>query len=156
MTSRLVNNECAVTHADCSICGGLCRQFDILFPKNVLSNEFLLVFCYSRPHIQYTTVQRFIVTLPSCTLKPDDHSICISAMFAHKQIHLTRRVKGLYVAAISSVNQSMKSSNRQYLMKSNSKLSLRTRIFVSKSSILRPVATIFPQYATCRFPHGIT
>ena len=87
--------------------------------------------------------------LPSCTLKPDDHSICISAMFAHKQIHLTRRVKGLYVAAISSVNQSMKSSKRQYLMKSNSKLSLRTRIFVSKSSILRPAATIFPQYATC-------
>ena len=154
MTSHLVNNECAVTHADCSICGGLCRQFDILFPKSVLSNEFLLVFCYLRPHIQYTTVQRFIVMLPSCTLKPDEHSICISAMFAHKQIHLTR-VKGLYVAAISSVNQSMKSSNRQYLMKSNSKLSLRTRIFVSKSSILRPAATIFPQYATCRFPHGI-
>ena len=94
--------------------------------------------------------------LPSCTLKPDDHSICISAMFVHKQIHLTRRVKGLYAAAISSVNQSMKSSNRQYLMKSNSKLSLRTRIFVSKSSILRPAATIFPQYATCRFPHGIS
>ena len=107
------------------------------------------------PHIVHITVQRFIVMLPSCTLKPDDHSICISAMFAHKQIHLTR-VKGLYVAAISSVDQSMKSSNRQYLMKSNSKLSLRTRIFVSKSSILRPAATIFPQYATCRFPHGIT
>ena len=69
-------------------------------------------------------------------------------VFAHKQIHLTR-VKGLYVAAISSVNQSMKSSKRQYLMKSNSKLSLRTRIFVSKSSILRPAATIFPQHATC-------
>ena len=106
----------------------------------------------------YSTLQckgSLLCFLPR-TLKPDDHSICISAMFAHKQIHLTRRVKGLYVAAISSVNQSMKSSNRQYLMKSNSKLSLRTRIFVSKSSILRPAATIFPQYATCRFPHGIT
>ena len=86
--------------------------------------------------------------LSSCTLKPDDHSICISAMFAHKQIHLTC-VKGLYVTNISSVNQSMKSSKRQYLMKSNSKLSLGTRIFVSKSSILRLAATIFPQYATC-------
>ena len=34
-------------------------------------------------------------------------------MFAHQQIHLTR-VKGLYVAAISSVNQSMKSSKRPF------------------------------------------
>ena len=111
LTSHLVNTECALTHTYCSICGGLCGQSDIISQKCL---EFLLVFCYPRPHIQYTTVQRFIVMLPSCTLKPDDHSICISAMFAHKQIHLTRRVKGLYVAAISSVNQSMKSSKRPF------------------------------------------
>ena len=56
-------------------------------------------------------MQRFIVIRPSCILKPDEHSICIYAMFAHKQFHLTRNV-----AAISSVYQSMKSSKRPFFL----------------------------------------
>ena len=103
----------------------------ILFPKNVLSSY---LFSATRgptyratdrsakqktPSLsmkcsQYTTVQRFIVILPSCTLKPDEHSICICAMFAHKQFHLTRNV-----AAISSVYQSMKSSKRPFFFNQN-------------------------------------
>ena len=69
----------------------------VVFEKCV---EFFLVFCYLRTLTEsgripgmsfkcrfYTNIPRFIVSLPPCTLKPDEVIVGIAASFVHRYIH---------------------------------------------------------------------